>query len=71
MAHSLAQNVFGIKRVSERNLVSPLCSAMENRWNRYCIFKGSSVTYVIFFRNSVINSDASEFQGPAVSIAIG
>ena len=44
---------------------------MNNRWKRYCVSKGSSITSVIFLPSSAINSDASEFQGPAVSIAIG
>ena len=44
---------------------------MNNRWHRYCVSKGFSVTSVIFFPSSAINSDASAFQGPAVSIAIG
>ena len=42
---------------------------MDNRWNRYCISKGSSVTSLIFLPSSAIN--ASRFQGPAVSITIG
>ena len=59
MNYSLAQNLFGIKRVSER-YPFPLCSAMNNRWNRYCVSKGSSVTSVIFLPRSVINSNAFE-----------
>ena len=51
-------------------ILFPLRSAMDNRWNRYCVSKGFNVTSVTLLPSSAINSDASEFQGPAVSIAI-
>ena len=69
MAHSLAQNLFDMKRVSERYLVSspqrdgqPLKQIL-----RFNVFQCNFCDLPSF----AINSDASEFQGPAVSIAIG
>ena len=68
--HTPWHKIYSVLNVFLNAISFPLCTAMNNRWNRYCISKGSSVTSVIFLPSSATNSDASEFHGSAVSIAI-